>query len=284
MGNTGSTEVSQTFSTEETIVDNYNKDIKSRVESEIDSYNESINNIKIGGDVVDSDIDIEQLNVINITQEGSMRVQYALETDVSDDVKLDLIRTALTDVENTKLIGKTGAYSEGDLELTKENYQNICNEMAYVLNVLTESSSINNVEFNNVINSHINVSQVNKSNIKAVNKLMADYADKNNLEYSSITDEEDNIKNNIKTDGLVTEISKFFNDLINNVGDLIGSAGTSLVLLLLSPIIVIIVIVVLILLIKLIYKYLNNKIKSKEQIQQSSAQQQIQPTEQQIQK
>lgn len=273
MGNTGSTEVSQTFSTEETIVDNYNKDIKSRVESEIDSYNESINNIKIGGDVVDSDIDIEQLNVINITQEGSMRVQYALETDVSDDVKLDLIRTALTDVENTKLIGKTGAYSEGDLELTKENYQNICNEMAYVLNVLTESSSINNVEFNNVINSHINVSQVNKSNIKAVNKLMADYADKNNLDYSSITDEEDNIKNNIKTDGLVTEISKFFNDLINNVGDLIGSAGTSLVLLLLSPIIVIIVIVVLILLIKLIYKYLNNKIKSKEQIQQSSAQQ-----------
>lgn len=275
MGNTGSTEVSQTFSTEETIVDNYNKDIKSRVESEIDSYNESINNIKIGGDVVDSDIDIEQLNVINITQEGSMRVQYALETDVSDDVKLDLIRTALTDVENTKLIGKTGAYSEGDLELTKENYQNICNEMAYVLNVLTESSSINNVEFNNVINSHINVSQVNKSNIKAVNKLMADYADKNNLEYSSITDEEDNIKNNIKTDGLVTEISKFFNDLINNVGDLIGSAGTSLVLLLLSPIIIIIVIVVLILLIKLIYKYLNNKIKSKEQTQQ--------PTEQQIQ-
>ena len=274
MGNTGSTEVSQTFSTEETIVDNYNKDIKSRVESEIDSYNESINNIKIGGDVVDSDIDIEQLNVINITQEGSMRVQYALETDVSDDVKLDLIRTALTDVENTKLIGKTGAYSEGDLELTKENYQNICNEMAYVLNVLTEPSSINNVEFNNVINSHINVSQVNKSNIKAVNKLMADYADKNNLEYSSITDEEDNIKNNIKTDGLVTEISKFFNDLINNVGDLIGSAGTSLVLLLLSPIIVIIVIVVLILLIKLIYKYLNNKIQPKEQIQ---------PTEQQIQ-
>lgn len=283
MGNTGSTEVSQSFSTEETIVDNYNKDIKSRVESEIDSYNESINNIKIGGDVVDSDIDIEQLNVINITQEGSMRVQYALETDVSDDVKLDLIRTALTDVENTKLIGKTGAYSEGDLVLTKENYQNICNEMAYVLNVLTESSSINNVEFNNVINSHINVSQVNKSNIKAVNKLMADYADKNNLEYSSITDEEDNIKNNIKTDGLVTEISKFFNDLINNVGDLIGSAGTSLVLLLLSPIIVIIVIVVLILLIKLIYKYLNNKIKSKEQTQQSLEQQQIQPTEQQIQ-
>ncbi len=274
MGNTESTEVSTTFSTEETIVDNYNKDIKSRVESEIDSYNESINNIKINGDVVDSDIDIEQLNVINITQEGSMRVQYALETDVSDDVKLDLIRTALTDVENTKLIGKTGAYSEGDLELTKENYQNICNEMAYVLNVLTESSSINNVEFNNVINSHINVSQVNKSNIKAVNKLMADYADKNNLEYSSITDEEDNIKNNIKTDGLVTEISKFFNDLINNVGDLIGSAGTSLVLLLLSPIIVIIVIVVLILLIKLIYKYLNNKIQPKEQIQ---------PTEQQIQ-
>lgn len=275
MGNTGSTEVSTTFSTEETIVNNYNKEIKSRVESEISSYNESINNVKINGDVVDSDIDIEQLNVINITQEGSMRVQYALETDVSDDVKLDLIRTALTDVENTKLIGKTGAYSEGDLELTKENYQNICNEMAYVLNVLTESSSINNVEFNNVINSHINVSQVNKSNIKAVNKLMADYADKNNLEYSSITDEEDNIKNNIKTDGLVTEISKFFNDLINNVGDLIGSAGTSLVLLLLSPIIVIIVIVVLILLIKLIYKYLNNKIKSKEQMQQ--------PTEQQIQ-
>ena len=275
MGNSGSTEVSQTFSTEETIVDNYNKDIKSRVESEISSYNESINNVKIGGDVVDSDIDIEQLNVINITQEGSMRVQYALEADVSDDVKLDLIRTALTDVENTKLIGKTGAYSEGELKLTKENYQNICNEMAYVLNVLTESSSINNVEFNNVINSHINVSQVNKSNIKAVNKLMADYADKNNLEYSSITDEEDNIKNNIVTNGFVTEFSKMINDFVSNIGDLIGSAGTSLILLLLSPIIIIIVIVVLILLIKLIYKYLNNKIKSKEQIQQ--------PTQEQIQ-
>ena len=267
--------VSTTFSTEETIVENYNKEIKTRVESEISSYNESINNVKIGGDVINSDINIDQLNVINITQEGSMRIQYAMESDVSDDVKLDLIRTALTDVENSKLIGKTGAYSEGDLELTKENYQNICNEMAYVLNVLTESSSINNVEFNNVINSHINISQVNKSNIKAINKLMADYADKNNLEYSSITDEEDNIKNDIKTSGLVSEFSKMINDLVGNVTDFFGSIGINTILLLLSPIIIIIVIVVLILLIKLIYKYLNNKIKSKEQIQQ--------PTEQQIQ-
>ena len=267
MGNEESAPVSTTFSTEETIINDYNKEIKDRVESEIESYNESINNVKINGDVTNSDINIDQLSVINITQEGSMRVQYALETDVSDDVKLDLIRTALTDVENSKLIGKTGAYSEGDLELTKENYQNICNEMAYVLNVLTESSSINNVEFNNVTNSHINVSQVNKSNIKAINKLMADYADKNNLEYSSITDEEDNIKNDIKTSGLVSEFSKMINDFVSNVGDLIGSAGISLILLILSPVIVIIVIVVLILLIKLIYKYLNNKIKSKEQIQ-----------------
>ena len=267
MGNSESAPVSTTFSTEETIVDEYNKEIKSRVESEISSYNESINNVRINGDVVNSDIDIDQLSVINITQEGSMRVQYAMESDVSDDVKLDLIRTALTDVENSKLIGKTGAYSEGNLELTKENYQNICNEMAYVLNVLTESSSINNVEFNNVINSNINVSQVNKSNIKAINKLMADYADKNNLEYSSITDEEDNIKNDIKTSGLVSEFSKMINDFVSNIGDLIGSAGTNLILLILSPVIVIIVIVVLILLIKLIYKYLNNKIQPKEQIQ-----------------
>lgn len=266
MGNSESAPVSTTFSkTEETIVDEYNKEIKSRVESEISSYNESINNVRINGDVENSDIDIDQLSVINITQEGSMRVQYAMESDVSDDVKLDLIRTALTDVENSKLIGKTGAYSEGDLELTKENYQNICNEMAYVLNVLTESSSINNVEFNNVINSHINISQVNKSNIKAINKLMADYADKNNLEYSSITDEEDNIKNDIKTSGLVSEFSKMINDFVSNIGDLIGSAGISLILLILSPVIVIIVIVVLILLIKLIYKYLNNKIQPKEQ-------------------
>ena len=264
--------VSTTFSTEETIVENYNKEIKTRVESEISSYNESINNVKIGGDVINSDINIDQLNVINITQEGSMRIQYAMESDVSDDVKLDLIRTALTDVENSKLIGKTGAYSEGDLELTKENYQNICNEMAYVLNVLTESSSINNVEFNNVINSHINISQVNKSNIKAINKLMADYADKNNLEYSSITDEEDNIKNDIKTSGLVSEFSKMINDLVGNVTDFFGSLGINAILLLLSPIIIIIVIVVLILLIKLIYKYLNNKIKSKEQIQQPTEQ------------
>lgn len=276
MGNEESTPVSTTFcKTEETVVDEYNKEIKTRVESEIESYNESINNVKINGDVVNSDIDIDQLNVINITQEGSMRVQYALETDVSDDVKLDLIRTALTDVENSKLIGKTGAYSEADLVLTKENYQNICNEMAYVLNVLTESSAINNVEFNNVINSNINVSQVNRNNIIAVNKLMADYADKNDLEYSSITDEEDNIKHDIKTSGLVSEFSKMINDLVGNVTDFFGSLGINTILLLLSPIIIIIVIVVLILLIKLIYKYLNNKIKSKEQMQQ--------PTEQQIQ-
>lgn len=276
MGNEESAPVSTTFSkTEERIVEDYNKEIKTRVESEISSYNESINNVKIGGDVINSDINIDQLNVINITQEGSMRIQYAMESDVSDDVKLDLIRTALTDVENSKLIGKTGAYSEGDLKLTKENYQNICNEMAYVLNVLTESSSINNVEFNNVINSHINISQVNKSNIKAINKLMADYADKNNLEYSSITDAEDNIKTDIKTSGLVSEFSKMINDLVGNVTDFFGSLGINTILLLLSPIIIIIVIVVLILLIKLIYKYLNNKIKSKEQTQQ--------PIEQQIQ-
>ena len=265
MGNSESTVVSSTFSTEETIVEEYNKEIKSRVESEISSYNESINNVRINGDVVNSDIYIDQLSVINITQEGSMRVQYALETDVSDSVKLDLIRTALTDVENSKLIGKTGAYSEGNLKMNKEIYQNICNEMAYVLNVLTESSSINNVEFNNVINSHINVSQVNKSNIKAVNKLMADYADKNNLEYESITNEDDEIRDDLKTNGLMTEFSKMINDLVSNVTDFFGSMGTNLILLILSPVIVIIVIVVLILLIKLIYKYLNNKIQPKEQ-------------------
>ena len=278
MGNTGSTEVSQTFSTEKETVNAYNEDIVLQVSNDMSTYSNSINNIETG-DVDGSKIKIKQKNVVSITQEGSMRVEYALESDASTAVKLDLIRTALTDVENSKLIGKTGIYSDAGLEISEEIYQNICNEMAYVLNTLTESSAINNVHFGNVTNSDIDVEQMNNKNISQVNNLMAEYAAKRGWNYESITDEKDRIKADIVANGLVTEISKFINDLINNVGDLIGSAGISLILLLLSPVIVIIVIVVLILLIKLIYKYLNNKIKSKEQAQQSSAQQQIQPTE-----
>lgn len=266
MGNEESAPVSQTFSTEKKIVEQYNDTIKHQVESEMKTYSESINNIDIDN-VENSDISIKQKNIVSITQEGSMRVQYALETDISNDIKLDLIRTALTDVENSKLIGKTGAYSNGELEMNEEIYQNICNEMAFVLNTLTESSAVNNVHFGNVINSDIDIEQMNNKNIGQVNKLMAEYAEKKGWEYKDVTDENDKISADIVNNGFVTEFSKMINDFVSNVGDLIGSAGTSLVLLLLSPIIVIIVIVVLILLIKLIYKYLNNKIQPKEQIQ-----------------
>ena len=264
MGNTGSTEVSQTFSTEKETVNAYNEDIVLQVKNDMETYSQSINNLDIDN-VDNSKIKIKQKNIVNITQEGSMRVEYALESDASTAVKLDLIRTALTDVENSKLIGKTGIYSDAGLVMSEEIYQNICNEMAYVLNTLTESSAINNVHFGNVTNSDIDVEQMNNKNISQVNNLMAEYAAKRGWNYESITDEKDRIKADIVANGLVTEISKFFNDLINNVGDLIGSAGTSLILLLLSPVIVIIVIVVLILLIKLIYKYFNNKIQPKEQ-------------------
>ena len=267
MGNTGSTEVSQTFSTEEDIVREYNEKITTQVSNDMATYSQSINNVDIDN-VDNSKISIKQKNIVNITQEGSMRVEYALESDASDSVKLDLIRTALTDVENSKLIGKTGIYSDAGLEINEEVYQNICNEMAYVLNTLTESSAINNVHFGNVTNSDIDVEQMNNKNISQVNKLMAAYAAERKWDYESITDEKDKIRDDIVANGLVTEISKFINDLINNVGDLIGSAGISLILLILSPVIVIIVIVVLILLIKLIYKYLNNKIQPKEQTQQ----------------
>lgn len=275
MGNEESAPVSTTFSkTEENTMINYNNTIKTQVSNDMEAYNESINNVDFG-DVDGSDIKIKQTAEITVTQEGSMRVQYALESDFSNDVKLDLIRTALTDVENSKLIGKTGAYSEGDLVMNEEIFQNICNEMAFVLNTLTETSAVNNIHFGNVKNSDINVTQMNRSNNKQINKLMADFAAENGYEFTDITDAEDNIKNDIVTNGFVTEFSKMINDLVGNVTDFFGSLGINTILLLLSPIIIIIVIVVLILLIKLIYKYLNNKIKSKEQTQQ--------PTEQQIQ-
>lgn len=275
MGNEESAPVSTTFSkTEKNTMINYNNTIKTQVSNDMEAYNESINNVEFG-DVDGSDIKIKQTAEITATQEGSMRVQYALESDFSNDVKLDLIRTALTDVENSKLIGKTGAYSEGDLVMNEEIFQNICNEMAFVLNTLTETSAVNNIHFGNVKNSDINVTQMNRSNNKQINKLMADFAAENGYEFTDITDAEDNIKNDIVTNGFVTEFSKMINDLVGNVTDFFGSLGINTILLLLSPIIIIIVIVVLILLIKLIYKYLNNKIKSKEQTQQ--------PIEQQIQ-
>lgn len=274
MGNEESAPVSTTFSTESDIVTKYNNTIKEQVESDMTAYTESINNVDFG-DVDGSDIKIKQSAEVTVTQEGSMRVQYALESNVSNDVKLDLIRTALTDVENSKLIGKTGAYSDGNMVMNEEIFQNICNEMAFVLNTLTETSAINNIHFGNVSNSDINITQMNRNNNKQINKLMADFAAENGYEFTDIIDENDEISNKIVSNGFVTEFSKMINDFVSNIGDLIGSAGTSLILLLLSPIIIIIVIVVLILLIKLIYKYLNNKIKSKEQTQQ--------PTEQQIQ-
>lgn len=266
MGNEESVPVSTTFSTESDIVAKYNNTIKEQVESDMTAYTESINNVDFG-DVDNSDIKIKQSAEVTVTQEGSMRVQYALESNVSNDVKLDLIRTALTDVENSKLIGKTGAYSDGNLVMNEEIFQNICNEMAFVLNTLTETSAVNNIHFGNVTNSDINITQMNRNNNKQINKLMADFAAENGYEFTDIIDENDEISNKIVSNGFVTEFSKMINDFVSNVGDLIGSAGISLILLILSPVIVIIVIVVLILLIKLIYKYLNNKIKSKEQIQ-----------------
>ena len=194
-----------------------------------------------------------------------MRVQYALESNVSNDVKLDLIRTALTDVENSKLIGKTGAYSDGNLVMNEEIFQNICNEMAFVLNTLTETSAINNIHFGNVTNSDINITQMNRNNNKQINKLMADFAAENGYEFTDIIDENDEISADVVNNGFVTEFSKMINDFVSNIGDIFGSFGTNLILFILSPVIVIIVIVVLILLIKLIYKYFNNKIQSKEQ-------------------
>ena len=267
MGNTGSTEVSQTFSTEKDIVAKYNNEIKTKVENEIKTYNKNINNVQVDGDFNNSTMDVDQKNIVNITQEGSMRVQYALESDVSNDIKLDLIRTALTDVENSKLIGKTGAYSDGELKMSEEIYQNICNEMAFVLNTLTESSNINNIHFNNVNNSDIDITQMNNTNIGTINKLMADFADENHYKYTDITDEEDKIRTDIIANGFVTEFSKMINDLVDNVTDFFESMGSNFILLILSPIIVIIVIVVLILLIKLIYNYVNKKIQSKDQIE-----------------
>lgn len=273
MGNSESAPVSTTFSkTEENTMVDYNNTIKTQVSNDMIAYNKSINNIDFG-DTDGSNIKIKQTAEVTATQEGSMRIQYALESDFSNDIKLDLIRTALTDVENSKLIGKTGAYSEGDLVMNKEIFQNICNEMAFVLNTLTETSAINNIHFGNVTNSDINITQMNRNNNTQINKLMADFAAKNGYEFTDIIDAEDNIKNDIVTNGFVTEFSKMINDFVGNIGDIFGSFGTNLILFILSPVIVIIVIIVIILLIKLIYKYLNNKIQPKEQIQQSTNQQ-----------
>ena len=266
MGNTGSTEVSQTFSTKKEIVASYDEQIRRKVENEMKTYSESINNVEFG-DVDGSTITIEQKAIVNIDQTASMYIQYALESDVSNDIKLDLIRTALTDVENSKLIGKTGAYSDGELEMSEEIYQNICDEMAFVLNTLTESSAVNNVHFGNVTNSDIDITQMNNKNISAINKLMADFADEKHYKYTDITDEKDKIRTDIIANGFVTEFSKMINDLVDNVTDFFESMGSNFILLILSPVIVIIVIVVLILLIKLIYNYVNKKIQSKDQIE-----------------
>lgn len=264
MGNSESVPVSQTFSTESKIVAKYNDTIKTQVSNDMSAYNQSINNVDFG-DVDGSNIKIKQTAEVTATQEGSMRVQYALESNVSNDIKLGLIRTALTDVENSKLIGKTGAYSDGKLEMNEEIYQNICNEMAFVLNTLTETSAINNIHFGNVTNSDINVTQMNRNNNTQINKLMADFAEEKGYKFTDIIDENDEISADVVNNGFVTEFSKMINDFVSNIGDIFGSMGANLILFILSPVIVIIVIVVLILLIKLIYKYLNNKIQPKEQ-------------------
>ena len=264
MGNSESVPVSQTFSTESNIVAKYNDIIKTQVGNDMKAYNQSINNVDFE-DVDGSDIKIKQTAEVSTTQEGSMRVQYALETDVSNDIKLDLIRTALTDVENSKLIGKTGAYSDGKLVMNEEIFQNICNEMAFVLNTLTETSAINNIHFGNITNSDINITQMNRNNNTQINKLMADFAEENGYEFTDIIDENDEISADVVNNGFVTEFSKMINDFVSNIGDIFGSMGANLILFILSPVIVIIVIVVLILLIKLIYKYLNNKIQPTKQ-------------------
>ena len=260
MGNEESVPVSTTFSTESDIVANYNNTIKEQVESDMTAYTESINNAEFE-DVDGSDIKIKQSAEVTVTQEGSMRVQYALESNVSND----LIRTALTDVENSKLIGKTGAYSDGNMVMNEEIFQNICNEMAFVLNTLTETSAVNNIHFGNVTNSDINITQMNRNNNTQINKLMADFAEEKGYKFTDIIDENDEISADVVNNGFVTEFSKMINDFVSNIGDIFGSMGVNLILFILSPVIVIIVIIVLILLIKLIYKYFNNKIQSKEQ-------------------
>ena len=190
MGNSESAPVSQTFSTKSDIVSHYNDTIKIQVGNDMTAYNNSTNNIVIG-DTDGSNIKIKQTAEVTTTQEGSMRVQYALESNVSNDIKLDLIRTALTDVENSKLIGKTGAYSDGKLEMNEEIFQNICNEMAFVLNTLTETSAINNIHFGNVTNSDINITQMNRNNNTQINKLMADFAEEKGYKFTDIIDEND---------------------------------------------------------------------------------------------
>lgn len=274
MGNTGSTEVSNYFGGEINSVKKIVEESKEHADDIMQTTSGGSNEVYING-TSDSEINISQSNEIVATQKSSLCIDYITNTNVSEDIKLDAIRTITNEVENSKLIGKTGAYSDSELKISNETYQKVCNEMAYVLNTITETAVSNKIVIENVDNSEINISQVNKANISNINNLMSKYASSKGYDYTSIIDEKEDIRTDIIANGFVTEFSKMINDLVGNVTDFFGSLGINAILLLLSPIIIIIVIVVLILLIKLIYKYLNNKIKSKEQIQQ--------PTEQQIQ-
>lgn len=263
MGNTSSTETSNYFKGEINTVKNIVEESKTYANNTMKTNSGGTNEVYIDN-TSDSEIDISQSNEIVITQASSLCIDYITHTNVSEDIKLDAIRTITNEVENSKLIGKTGAYSSSELIVSNETYQKVCNEMAYVLNTITQTAVSNKVVITNVDDSKINISQVNKANIKNVNDLMSKYARKNNLDYKAIIDENDKINNDIISNGFITEFSKMINDFVSNIGDIFGSMGTNLILLILSPVIVIIVIVVLILLIKLIYNYLNKKIQSKE--------------------
>ena len=263
MGNTSSTETSNYFKGEINTVKNIVEESKTYANNTMKTNSGGTNEVYIDN-TSDSKIDISQSNEIVITQASSLCIDYITHTNVSEDIKLDAIRTITNEVENSKLIGKTGAYSSSELIVSNETYQKVCNEMAYVLNTITQTAVSNKVVITNVDDSKINISQVNKANIKNVNDLMSKYARKNSLDYKAIIDENDKINNDIISNGFITEFSKMINDLVNNVTYFFSSMGSNFILLILSPIIIIIVIVVLILLIKLIYNYLNKKIQSKE--------------------
>lgn len=254
MGNTGSTEVSTSFSSNMSNVVQLVNDSKTHAESIINDSTINENDIVIDS-ITNSKVSIKQSNDVDITRRSTLSIQHILSSGANLDVQLDAIRTIVNNVENSSLINKTGAYSESDLKITNDIYQKVCNEMAYVLNSVTNSANINKVYIESIDSSKIDYEQANKNNIKSINSLMSQYASDNNLDYDSVIDEKENVKDDVIKNGFVTEFSKMVNDFFE-------SLSGNFVLLLLSPVIIIIVIIVIILLIKLIYKFISNLIQN----------------------
>ena len=156
MGNTGSTEVSNYFKGEINTVNEIVEESKEYADNIMKTTSGGTNEIYING-TTDSEINISQSNEIVATQKSSLCIDYITNTNVSEDIKLDASRTSTNEVENSKLIGKTGAYSDSELIVSNETYQKVCNEMAYVLNTITETAVNNKIVIENVDNSEINV-------------------------------------------------------------------------------------------------------------------------------